>query len=322
MKKLTFIAGCAALLLPLVSCNEEKADFTYNKQYLTSNLFTPRNTSAEPFVTSCFYLFDFVGTKSVSVSSTNLMFEGMNHVMSVSDVPIKVQRYTDGDLIILNKASGQVDAGMQQITNFNCRISGLFYRKQSSQPTVSNTFADYHPFVIATYNIGTAYSVATFQPDVTYRGVTTTTFEYQGQNQVYKTKSGHYRVVMDLDKLTADVVLYNVKFAEQAPALILILKDLKINLERGGYVIEGTNFNPNQSDGNILTPNDSFPFESFKLRTTSEDLTNVSIEYTVRNKAMEDKLGNGTKVYYYGSFTGSYINDPQKPFNPDTPVED
>ncbi len=45
MKKLTFIAGCAALLLPLVSCNEEKADFTYNKQYLTSKLSAGRATS-------------------------------------------------------------------------------------------------------------------------------------------------------------------------------------------------------------------------------------------------------------------------------------
>ncbi len=321
MRKIIF-AGCAAVsLLPLVGCNSsDDPEIVSKRRFDVNNLFTPLQPDGQSFATSSSYSFDLNASAStVSTECRNLFYGQVNHLLVIPTVKYNAMTFSDGDYIEFKSPSGVLDYVDGGIKNFDCVLSGLFYRMPGRIPTVEGVA--YNPVVIAQYEIGNMYSVATFPADATYRGITSTSFEYKGQQQTYKTKSGSYRVVINLNTLKADVVLYNVKFAEQSPALVLVLKDLDVKLERNAYSVSGMNVNPRQVEGNSLTENDSFPFESFKLRTTTADLATISIEYTVRNKAMEDKIGNGAKVYYKGAFAGSYVNDPKNPFNPDTPVE-
>lgn len=304
----------------LVSCNSDEPGTTVTRTYFALNLLTPVQPDAPSQVTASYYTFKInTGSAKLDMSSENLNYDNLNHIFSLTGVQSSITQFSDGDYIRFSAPQAVVDGQKGGATDVKCVLSGIFYRIPQQVPGVEN--ASYSPFVIAQFNIPGKFFIATFQGDVTYRGITTTTFDFQGQSQAYATKSGSYRVAMNLNTGKADVVLYNVKFAQQAPSLILVLKDLDIKFERGAYSISGTNVVPQQLDGSMLTPNESFPFESFELRTISADLTTVNINYTVRNKSMEDKIGNGQKVYYNGSFTGSYVNDPENPFNPDTPID-
>ncbi len=325
MRKIIF-AGCAAVsLLPLVGCNSsDDPELLATHLCDTYNLFTPILGSKASFATQSKYRFDLNATAMTATAECqNLTFDGAVHTLSIPMVKMKLLRFPGNmDYAEFSSATGILDGTDGAVGGFQCVFSGLFYPipEPVRIPTVNGQTA-YRPFVIAQYRVGSMYDVATFPTDATYRGITSTSFEYKGQQQTYKTKAGSYRVVMNPGTLKADVVLYKVKFAEQSPALVLVLKDLDVKFERNAYSISGMNVNPRQVEGNNLTENDSFPFESFKLSTTTADLATISIEYTVRNKAMEEGIGNGVKVYYKGSFAGSYVNNPDDPFNPDTPVE-
>ncbi len=319
-----FLSIAAVSLLILTSaCNDDDDQGTkISRRYTAINLFTPVVESQPSFVTVSDYNIDMeVPANVITTRSENLSFNGAIHTLSVPVTKFTFHKFLDGDLISYEAPTASLDGQQGVISNFKCKISGLFYRLDGVVPNVDNS-RKYEPVVMAQYNIGSLYSVATFQSDATYRGITSTTFAYQGQQMEYKTKSGSYRVVINPNTLKADVVLYRVKFAEQAPALILVLKDLDVTLGRNGYTISGNNIIPGQQDGAMLTPNESFPFESFTLTTTNDELSTVSINYTVRNKSMEDKIGNGARVVYEGAFSGSYVSDPEHPFNPDTPIED
>lgn len=312
----------ASMLLLNASCNKEEEhvyEITHNIHAL--NLVTPVLESQPSFISESIYDFSILfPTCLVTTNCNDLTFAGVSHKLSLPQTSFDILRYADGDYIHFKQPSGSFDGQPGVISNFNCKISGLFYRSEGVIPDVDNS-RKYGPVVIAEYNVGALYSVATFTSDVTYRGITTTTFSYQGQEMAYKTKSGSYRVIINPQTLKADVVLYRVKFAEQAPALILVLKNLDVTIGRNGYTISGKDVIPGQQDGNMLTPNTSFPFEDFTLTTVSSDLTKINISYTVRNKTMEDKIGNGARVVYKGEFNGAYVNDPNEPFNPDSPIE-
>lgn len=318
--KILLALAVAAALGPLTSCNESDDGTTITRTYFALNLLTPEQPDLPSQVTACYYTFNInTGSAKIDMTSENLNFDNVNHSFQLLGVQSAITQFSDGDYIAFKSPVAAIDGIRGGATNVNCVLSGLFYTVPQQVPGIET--ASYSPRVIAQYDIPGKYFLATFTPDATYRGITTTAFQYQGQEQAYKTKAGSYRVVLNLNTNKADVVLYSVKFAQQAPALILVLKDLDVKFERGAYSISGKDIVPQQLDGQMLTPNESFPFEEFNLRTVSADLTNIDINYLVRNKQMEDKLGNGQKVYYRGSFSGAYVNDPNKPFNPDTPVE-
>lgn len=317
LQKLLCPAVVAALLLPLAGCNSDDPMYEFTRDFNTINLFTPRNTVEPVFANECVYYCHFVETETAQASSKVLIYQGQTHSLSIPAVKVENKFYADGDYAKFSSPSGSIDGGQTQVSDFDCVISGLFYPIPSKVPGVAGVTAYTSPFFIAQYNIGSLYSVATFQKDATYAGTTSTVFDYKGQSQAYETTVGFYRVIVNILTQKADVVLYNVKFAEQAPQLILVLKDLDLKLERGGYTITGTDIVPGMPDGNMLTQNESFPFESFSLKTVSADLTKIQIEYTVRNKLMEQQIGNGDKVYYKGAFTGRYVFDPDDPFYPE-----
>lgn len=312
------LLALASTLLSSCSGKDEDVELTYD--VMTLNLFTPLNQAEDPFVTACYYKFRYaVSAKDMVMTSENLYFGGYNHKFSTPTVPYSFQSYSDGDLISFKSASGTLDGMQGAVSNLECKLSGLFYPVQKQIPDLPT--AAYAPFAVAQFVVQGKYQVSTFQSDVNYRGTTTTVFDYQGNQMVYKSKAGSYRVIVNVEKKKADIVLYSVKFAEQSPALILVLKDLDFQLTSGGYKITGTDIIPRQLDGSLLTNNESFPFENFELTTASADLTQINIDYTVRNKIAEEKMGNGAKVYYKGNFKGAYLNNPDAPFNPDTPAQ-
>ncbi len=299
----------AASILSLGSCNSDDPIYETTRLLSCVNLITPRNANEPSIVSEGAYSCHLIDTDYIEVSSDMLYYKGAQHTLRIPKVGMDVSLYAEGDHITFSSSTGTVD-GSIPVSSFNGLISGLYYRIPSKIPAVSATDVYTSPFFIAQYEIGNEYSVATFQKDATYGGTTTTAFEFQGQSQAYESNEGYYRVIINPVTKKADIILYNVKFAEQSPQLILVLKDLDFEAGRGVYTVSGADVVPGMPDGSMLTPNESFPFESFRLETVSPDLTKIEINFTVRNKGMEEKLGNGVKVYYTGRFVGQCVIDP------------
>ncbi len=81
-----------------------------------------------------------------------------------------------------------------------------------------------------------------------------------------------YRVSMNLkdsSKYTADVYIYNAKFApEMKQTINIVLKNLPMTFTSEGYVISATNVNPVMLGEN--TENTKYVFNSFDLQSTDK----------------------------------------------------
>lgn len=145
------------------------------------------------------------------------------------------------------------------------------------------------------YNIGQEYVVRTFSADACYKGETATTFtDAEGDKGEYKNSKIVYRVILDVDKMTADVYIYQAKFAEQAPSLSkLLLENLAVTITADGYTVEGSDVVPKMVEGDTSTPVARFPFNTFRMTTTGDMMNSAVIEYTVAGR-------------YAGYFTGAF----------------
>ena len=109
-----------------------------------------------------------------------------------------------------------------------------------------------------------------------------------------------YRVLIDLEKKTADIIIYNAKFAAAAPPLkAILLKGLKVTWGKGSYSIEGENLIPSVPEGGTWQENPRYVFNKFAFNTNGKTMTDANMSYLVAGM-------------YTGQFSGSYVLDPSQ----------
>lgn len=300
MKKFTLgIFACAALMFS--ACSTDVKDSTTTVAYASANLITPLDGS-DTYASAGTYSFFFNLTQNkVSVYTDNLMINNTaskfstdtvtcdNRVVSVDDGGV-------GQVITINNAKGYLDNSTSYpITNSSFMLTSLAYRYNGNYPGINFTYPQ-GVMIVGQYRIENLCDVKTFYPDASFYGSTTSSYvDNDGNTQSYTNKDMLYRVVMDLKKNTASVVIYEAKFAEPQPKLTgIILRDLKVTYHNGGYSITGSNIVPEVIEGVSTTPNEKYVFDTFSLMTTSADLVDASINFQVAGK-------------YKAFFTGSYI---------------
>ena len=152
------------------------------------------------------------------------------------------------------------------------------------------------PVPVLKYNIGNEYTVRTFCRDAYYAGTTTTHYtDKDGNAGSFENKEIVYRAVINVEKMTADVVIYNAQFAPQQPQKItaMVLKALPVETMANGYRITGEDIIPEVVEGAATTPNPNYPFKKFSMTTTSDNLDQVAMEFNVGDR-------------YHGLFSGVY----------------
>lgn len=138
-------------------------------------------------------------------------------------------------------------------------------------------------------------TVRTFSMNPYFKGETTTTYNLQGEDKTFKTNEAVYRVNFSNDMKTANVAMYNIRFAQEMPITLLgvVIKNIPVKLTREGYVLEITeDVIPEMIADGQLTPYPNYTFNKFRLATTNTELTEASCEYTVNQ-------------VFKGSFSGS-----------------
>lgn len=293
MKKFT-LGLFSAMLLTLGACSTDVEDQTQTVGYSTVNLVTPLN-GGESFASKGTYKFYFNLTQMKgTVSTSNLMIDNKAYTFQTDTISYGYMG-GNGMLIRLQNLKGYLDGNKDMpLSEANFDITSYYYVSNISVPDYVQTPNPY-PYVIGQYTAGN-WHVATFQEDASYFGVTTTTYAGEGGAvQGYENKEMLYRVIIDISKKTADVIIYNAKFAEPAPSLkAILLKDLKVTWGNGAYTIEGENVVPKVAEGTSWTENPTYVFNQFTMSTENKAMTKATMEYQVAGRFM-------------GNFSGSYV---------------
>lgn len=312
MKKI--VLGILAFTgLALSSCNVGNGDNYQSVDYYPANLIIPTDGSEATMSMGVYRIkFDF-NDATAAVSGALRIAD--NDYTFIAD-PVK---YTDfGYKQVIKGVSGVFTKGQQEMKDGKFMISAYdalpdnFNPLKVFTPTVKSDkgSADFLPGTLITpvsqsvsaifvgnFKMGDKYNVHTFSTDSFYSGTTNTGYA--------TSKNTVYRVIIDITKKKATLLIYGAKFAEQMPAInTIILKDLDIVTNAAGYEIVGENVIPLVPEANTLmgelsqcTPNANYTFNSFRMTTTNQELTQVNMRFTVAGK-------------FNGQFSGEYVKLP------------
>ena len=180
----------------------------------------------------------------------------------------------------------------------NDEYSGYFYNETDSDeytfklnPVLPNWI------VVANYTVGDMYRINTFQTNTFFKGRTTTYYDFRGEENTYNTDGIMYRMILDTQKMTATMIMYNAKFTDvpQEPVkTVLIIKGLDLEFSPDGIKASGSDIIPDWYEAGALTPVPSFTINSVEFKTTNDYYTQAVIDYVVADA-------------YTGHFEGSYL---------------
>lgn len=332
MKKLTLSLLALSGLL-LASCNNEPGKSTATSTYATCNMIFPL-TGEEGTMSAGYYTFFLDRNEGLmTVSTDNLRFDNTDHKFASNPVTLE---YPTAYQLFMTGVTADASNGVMAMSNGTFFISPYQFPNDFDPTNVftpayknANGQSEYipgtifypslngniSPLIVSNYKLGNEYMVRTFICDAFYTGDTTTSYMFNGVLGTNSSKTTIYRVIMDIQKKKAGIVLYNAKFsaAPQEPVKEAIyLPDLDIKITTNGYEITGTDIVPLVPEGTSyfpnpdgVTPMPSYTFKSFKMVTTNTWMTDVMMQYQVNNPMDENSD-------YNGLFSGSYLTLPEK----------
>ena len=283
LKTSIFAAACAAMFVTLSSCSLDDGVSSEAYDVKVSNLYIPSDPDGEvTFQHNCVYKlnFDYI-SKKVALSTTDLkLSSGSSQSFSTDAIPFTA--YFGGSSKTWDFAGGSATttAGTP-VDNIKGYLTSMVNYYAPEAEVVTAYLAA--PMLVMQYKLGDV-TVKTFSPNAYFLGETKTTYPGRdGQMHTFESKDAVYRVVFAEDMKKATVVIYNVKFAAEMPDALdfVLLENLDVTLSHDGYTITGTDVTPKMREGSGLTEVPERIFNSFKLFTTSADLTVVDCEYLV-----------------------------------------
>ncbi len=289
MKKAIF--GIVALAsVAMTSCDTDVKDSIGTYGYPQLNLVTDLQSGTTSIRKSTYsvYVNHTQGIASISTpepfSINDVKYNFATDTVAIKDTfldtPIGKSPVTQ-----INGAKGNVNNDPSlPLNNFKCDVANFQVPYQliaiKDVPNVSTNLQS----LMLDYSIGDRFAVKSIFNDVFYTGKTLTTYPGEGGAlQSYTNEELFYRVILDTEKNKAKVVMYSAKFAQEMPkTLNIVLYNLDVNLSRGSYTITGKDIVPKVAEGNGLTENENFIFNSFTLTFEDSHLTTAVITYKVK----------------------------------------
>ncbi|MDE7109970.1 MAG: hypothetical protein K2O49_08415 [Muribaculaceae bacterium] len=327
ISRILLMQGVVAAGMALTSCEPSTGEATQTITYPSLNFVTQLDGSGSMLSWGS-YTFNFNYTEQKeSVATSNLVVNNTTYAFSTNGVRYEDISPSRGMGLYAEGFAGNTGTSYQLedcaffISSFPIPEGVEYVPNKKWIPIIQDSNnpnkSDYHPgamyrpnydippLLVGRYRIGNLFDVVTCSTDMSFFGVTVTSYP---PDNSYTTDKMIYRVFLDIKKNTADVVIYDAKFAEPAPALATVyLPSLKLTLKDGNYEIEGTDVVPMvpEGEGNdaTLLPYPNFTFKHFKLSTVPGSLlSKVDVEYQVG-------------AMFKGVFSGKYVNLPSKMMN-------
>ncbi|MDE5878271.1 MAG: hypothetical protein K2H47_12350 [Muribaculaceae bacterium] len=289
--------GAAAILAAAASCNKNDSESTYTTSYPVYNLYTPLSGDRPAHVSPATYQlhYDLVAI-TVEVSASGLTWNNTSYNFTTSATRFTSGYASDGgEMIEFKDASATVDGMPLSLTGM---LTNRKYYTTQVVPGIKGGALNYRelPVVAFSYNVGDLYSVRTFNTEAYMGGKTETTYEWEGETKTYTNDKMLYRTVIDTQTMTADMVIYNARFAEEMgrDLVAVVVKGLKVEWTPNGYRMSGNDIIPQYLEGGALQPIPPFTFNSISVSTVGDRMTDFVIDYEVAGQ-------------YKGHFTGSVI---------------
>lgn len=328
-KKLIYaLAGCSLLL---TACNTGNGENEQTMTYPTCNFVIPKDGTT-PTMSYGSYTFKSKMSASLwdmSVSTTSLSINNTARTFVTQTYPVvNVGGYKQ----IIKNVSSDPASGGYEISNGTFMLSAYdnlpkdFLPNKVFTPTQKdekgkisyipgtvfypNMTGYISPLVVAQYDFGSEYKVKTFFCDAFYAGKTNTSYSLpNGMSGMAESEKMVYRVIMDLDKKRAGIVIYNAKFSDsdkEPEKAAIYIPGLDITFQGESYEISGKDIIPLIPEGNLpalpdpdkFTPYPTFKFNEFKMVMTNSWLTSTRMEFSVADT-------------YKGYFSGSYVKIPE-----------
>ncbi|MDE6679800.1 MAG: hypothetical protein K2J92_00425 [Muribaculaceae bacterium] len=295
--KLMCAFAAAAMLTAATSCDKNDPESSYTVSYSIYNLYTPLSGDQAAHVSTAAYQlrYDFINS-TVEIGASDLIWNNSTYSFSTDAVRFTNGYYDDGGEVIEFKNAKASVSGMT--VDMSGMLTNRKYYTTQSVPGITGGVLQYTqvPVIAFSYNIGDLYSVRTFNPEAYMGGTTLTTYEMNGETKHYTNDKMLYRTIIDIQKMTADMVIYNARFAEEQPVelLAIAVKDLKVEWTPNGYRMTGSDIIPEYLEANELQPLPRYIFNNISLVTTGDRMTDFTLDYEVAGQ-------------YKGNFTGSVI---------------
>lgn len=201
--------------------------------------------------------------------------------------------------------AGEVDWILRYISNFDAETGQVIrdyrtdlvnnYYYYSNKGVNSGSKPPMGTLVASRFRVGGEYTVTVIPHIAYYGGTTVTRYNLGGEEKESTFYEPLYYITLDINKMTADLVIYNARFAEGMPSLAAVnVKGLKLEPSREhGYRIYGKDIEPSVGVGSNEVAYPQYIFNEIEMHPTDELCTACDITYKVANK-------------YEGSFIGSY----------------
>ncbi len=295
--KLMCAFAAVAMLTAGTSCSKHDPESTYTVSYPIYNLYTPLTDGQAAHVSPGTYqlFYDFINV-TVQIGANGVTWNNAAYNFTTDAVRFTSGYDKDGGEVIEFKNAKATVAGME--VDMTGMLTNRKYYTKQVVPDIDGGVLNYYelPVIAFGYNIGDLYSVRTFNPESYIGGTTQTTYEMDGEPKTYTTNKMLYRTVIDPQKMTADMVMYNARFADEMgrDLVAVVLKNLNVEWLPNGYRISGNDIIPFYLEGEALQPIPPFTFNSISVSTVGDRLTDFVIDYEVAGK-------------YKGHFDGSVI---------------
>ena len=314
MKK-TLLGLMAATGLLFTACDTTPKDSTAQVTYGTFNLVNPLD-GGEPTVAAAAYSFDFNLSQATVQINTSSLTCGSSKYYFTTDV-VNYQQYEPyyGLVYFMKGMTANVNnSSTLPLKNARFLLTSNFaYAKPDWNPEHPGVLYNGNylaPVVVASYQVGEDFTVKTFMTDSFYSGTTRTQYpKKDGGMETYENKDMYYRVLINIEKKTADVIMYKAKFSsssDEPEKKLVYLKDLKVNFGNGKYTITGENITPQLLEGGKLEDYPSFNVD-FDMTTTGPELVGAVMNYTVEHTMQYEGMPMPMTVTYTGNFSGDTV---------------
>lgn len=285
MNRQLFFLPLASLLLLLGSCNTDvdPMENAFSVPYPTTAFVAYPDGSAS-ICDSRYSLTNYPMAGTCVLNSAGVVIGDQTCSFTTDQIPYTSTVQPNG-LADQKFSRGSAMWNDTPITDITCLIpSQKANVSERAEVTVPGYPSNSETAFFLSYSVGDLATVRTFMSDACYIGQTQTMYSYKGENKTYTSSDVIYRVCFKQAHKKADLLIYHAKFAEEQPEIqAMLLKDLDVSINAGGYTIRNNSGNivPEVYEAGEMIPNARYPFNSIVISSSNEQLTDVNIIFTV-----------------------------------------
>lgn len=290
MKRIIFPIAALALF---ASCSTDTKDSYQTVRFSESNLIIDTQDASQMAQVSngSYDVKHNVSKGCVDISTTGLIVNNQNITFETDTMALRSKTYSysidgkeeTGVKLVFSKSGNASSNG--SVSNMAGSFIMCYYRTGDLANPSYNV--GLYERMDLRYTLNDRYSVQTFWPTAMYRGVSVAS---EGSD-TYTTRSSDYVSVIDFEKKTASVYVYNAEFSadkEKTLPKVILFEGIPVVYTHEGFSLESaaptTKVLGKKNNQTALVDSVGFAATDFSLILTSSDLTDAMISYKLDGK--------------------------------------